>query len=334
MKKINKIIKNSLSNKLIVLGVIPFLLISFWVIASLMFNNKISFSVLLYKQSSNDIKIVTSETLLKGEKITGEFKAKENYLGLIILRFNKYVKHDFNSEDVLVFRLKEKGNRKWYHINNYRSGLLENNLLFPFGFSIINNSKNKIYQFEIESLLGNETNAARVNKKDLNLLTGYQFPKNEITSSKKSALKFLVKKTFTSLINIDFLLSSLVYLLPFIIYVFIYILSPWWKKNKNLRHTILIFTFFLILFDIFFIKEFYLGVLLTLIIIWIYFILKNKLNSKINFILVFILILLWSLLILLKINDFQNKINIWTYALLVIGLAQAILEEKGVLKDK
>lgn len=334
MKNMNKKIKKISINSFIFVGLLPFLLIVFWFISSLFLNNKISFSVLLYKQSQSDIKQIYSDKLLKGGKIAGEFKAKENYLGIVMLRFNNYVKHDFSSEDILLFKLREKGTKNWYYINNYRSGLLENNLLFPFGFPIIKDSKNKFYQFEIESLLGNDINAVELNKNNFTFLSGYQFPKSEILSSKKSTTKFLVKKSITSLTNLDFLLSSILYLLPFIIYVFIYILSPWWKRIKYLGYILFVLLLILIFSDIFFIKEFYIGVLISLILGWIHIIVKNKLESRVNFLFAFVLILLWVLLIELKITDFQNKINIWTYTFLVIGLVQAVLEEKGLLINK
>lgn len=332
--KINKIIKKNLFNKFLFLGVIPFLLISFWVIASLFFNNKISFSVLLYRQAQNDIKLVTSEKLLKGDKISGEFVAKENYLGLVMLRFNEYIKHDFKSEDVLAFRVKQKEDKNWYYINNYRSGLLENNLLFPFGFPVINNSKDRIYQFEIESLLGNETNAAEVSKNHLSLFTGYQFPKSEILSSKKATFNFLIKKSTISFTNLDFLLSSSLYLIPLIAYVFIYLMSLWWKKIKNLRVVLSRLLILLILLDIFIIKEVYIGVLSILIFGWVYSVIKNKFDSKINFLFVFLLILIWILFTVFDISEFQNKINIWAFTFLTIGLIHTVIEEKRVIKNK
>jgi hypothetical protein len=79
MKNINKKIKKISINNFIFVGLLPFLLIAFWFISSLIYNNKVSFSVLLYKQSNSDIKQISSDKLLKGGKIAGEFKAKENY---------------------------------------------------------------------------------------------------------------------------------------------------------------------------------------------------------------------------------------------------------------
>ena len=330
MKNIKRKINKIFLNKFITLGLLPILLIAFWFISSLFLNNKISFSVLLYKHSQSDIRQVSAEKLLKGNRIAGEFRSKDNYLGIVMLRFDEYVKPDSSGEDILAFRLKEKGSKDWYYFNNYRSGLLKNNLLFPFGFPVIEDSKDKIYEFEIESLLGNETNAAQVNKNNFNLFTGYQFPLVETISDSKATLYFLIKKSITSFTNIDFLLSSVLYLLPLIIYIII--LLPWWKKIKNFGLLLSGFFLFLIFLDMFFIKEVYLGVLTFLILGWIYCIVKNKFVSKINFFFVFMLILLWVLLIGLDIKEFQNKINIWVYAFLVIGIGKSIFEERRSTK--
>lgn len=314
--------------------IVPIILLFFWIICSLAFNNKISFSVLLYSQSNNDIKQLSSEKILKGGKISGEFQAKENYLGLIMLRFNDYVKHDYRSEDILLFKLKEKGTKQWEYVNNYKSGLLENNLLFPFGFPIINESKDKVYEFEVESLLGNDANAVEINKNNLTFLTGYQFPKNEILSGRIPTLKFFIKKSITSFTNLDFLLSSVVYALPLFIYLLIYVFSPWWKKNLSLRYALSSLFIIFIFLDIFFVKETYIGILIATILGWEYCIIKNRLASRINFILAFLLILIWLILIELQINEFQNKINIWVYALFVVGLVHSIIEERKATSKK
>jgi hypothetical protein len=328
MKRINK---KQLLNKFIFVGLIPIFLILFWLVASLFLNNKISFSVLLYKQPNQDIRQIPTGKLLKGDKITGQFQAQENYLGLVILRFNEYLKHDFNGEDILVFRLKEKDNKNWYFVGDYRSGLLENNSLFPFGFPVIDNSKSRTYQFEIDSLKGNQTNAVEVSKNNFDLLIGYQFPKKIILSTKQATIHFLLKKFITSFTNLDFLLSSTLYLFPFILYLLIYFISPWREIIKRLVFFITALVLFLIFSDIFILRETYLGLLVVLIIGWVYCIIKNKLDSRINFIFAAILILLWIILIQFKVNIFDNKINIWTYTFLVIGLIQSVLEEKKLI---
>lgn len=334
MKKIIKKIKKIFSNKLVAIGIIPFLLFTFWFMSSLFLNSKISFSVLLYKEPQNEIKQISSEKLLKGGKISGEFRAKENYLGIVMVRFNKYTKHDFTSEDILRFKLREKGTKSWYYLNDYRTGQLENNLLFPFGFPVIQDSKNRIYQFEIESILGNNINAVEVNKKNLAWLTGYQFPIIETFSDNRAAFNFLIKKTITSFTDIDFLLSSSLYMVPLIIYILVYILSPWLRRVKNFRYISPGILLTLIILDVFFVTEVYLGILTSLILGWSYCIAKFRLESKISFSIAFGFIILWTILIMLKITEFQNKINIWVYAFLVIGICHAIFEERRSIKNK
>lgn len=320
--------------KIVTSLIISMVLILVWVVASLFFNNKISFSVLMYTHNKSDIVSSPKEKLLKGDKIIGQFQAREDNLGIVILGFKSYVKYDFSGEDVFYFRIKEKGEREWVYVNSYRSGTLQHQLEYPFGFPIFEKSKDKTYEFEIESIYGNKKNAIELNTNNPSLITGYQFPKSEILSSKKSTLNFLIKKSITSFTNLDFLLSSILYLTPLIIYIFIYSMYPWWKKNKYLGFIPCALLLFLIPVDLFLIKEVYIGALLALILGWIYLIIRNKLESKINFIFAFILILLWVLLIKFNIDKFQNKINIWTYTFLIIGVVQAVLEEKRFIKNK
>lgn len=320
--------KYFLSKKIITLGLFPIFLILFWIICSLLFNNKISFSVLLYQQPSSDITSLPQGALLQGNKIKGEFKAKDNYLGLMMLKFAEYGKHDFSGEDVLVFRIKQKNDKNWYYSNTYRSGLLDNNLLFPFGFPVIDNSKDEIYEFEIESISGSKSNGVEINRNSTALFSGYQYPRYEITKNKKSTIGFILKKIYTSFTNLDFLLSSTLYLAPLLLYFGIYI---YLSTNSNLyilKPFINIFLFILILMDIFLTKEIYPGTLMSLGFVWIFLLRVNKKSSKYSFIFAIVLIFIWISIITLRINNFQNKINVWVYMLLIIGLFQAIIEER------
>lgn len=325
MENINKKLR---IRKSIFLGILTFILIGFWFISALLFNNKLSFSVILHKEAQVAVKQITSEKLHKGDKIKGEFRAKENYLGLILLKFDNYVKQDYNSEDTLIFKIRQKGDSDWYFTNKYKSGILVDNSLFPFGFPVINESKDKIYVFEVESLSGNDKNSVGINKDNPILITGYQFPRNEIFSSNNTTSNYLIKKTIYSFTNTDFLLSSVVFLLPLIIFFLIYVMTYYWKRIKHIGQVTLGILIVFILSDIFIIKDVYLGILMSLILGWIYILVKLKISSKINFIIALILILFWALLILFNINEFQNKINIWVYTFLAIGIGHAVFEEK------
>lgn len=315
--------KKILSNKFIAYILIPLVLVLFWLISSLLFNKQISFSVLEYGENNPPQSV--SGKLLKGEKISGNFIAKENNLGIIIVRFNRYVKPDYRGEDVLSFKLKENNAKDWYYFNNYRSGLVESQLLFPFGFPVIDNSKGKEYHFEIESLFGNATNALEISKDMPVLITAYQIPRNEITGSKLRLISFIFKKTLNSLASFDFLLSSIIFLLPLLFYVL-------WKfilKKSALSRKIFSFAvILLIFFDIFLIKEVYIGILLGLIIGLIYAIKSNRFKSYFTFKWVVFLIFFWAILIYLNISNFSNKLNIWVFTFLVIGVGQMLLEEK------
>ena len=315
--------KKILSNKIVAYILIPIALALFWFFCALLFNKQISFSILEYGESKPPQSV--NGKLFKGEKISGDFIAKENDLGIIIVRFNKYVKPDFRGEDVLSFKLKEKGAKDWYYFNNYRSGSVENQLLFPFGFPVVENSKGKEYQFEIESLFGNSSNALEISKDMPVLITAYQFPKSEITASKLRFLSFLIKKTITSLTSFDFILSSVLFMLPLIFYiVWLLFLKKFTFAGKFLTFALII----LVLLDTFFIKEVYIGILLGLIAGFMYAIKANKITSRYIFSLVIILISLWTVLIYLNMSSFSTKLNIWVYVFMVMGVGRMLLEEK------
>ncbi len=331
MKKINRQILKFFSNKNVSFILVPFLLIIFWVICSLLFNKQISFSVLEYGHEKNSISQKPIGKLLKGETITGQFTAKNNYLGIVLLRFNRYIKPDYRGEDVLSFRLKEKGAKDWYYYNNYRSGLVENQLLFPIGFPVIFDSKNKVYVFEIKSLFGNNTNALELSNSNPILLTGYQLPKSEIFGSKLRIIKFLFEKTINSFTNLDFIFNSTIFLLPLILYILWQLIL---KKLGFVKQFFSFLTILLIILDIFLLKEVYVGILLGLIIFWIISVKLYKLESSVSFFMSLILIVIWLIIIFWHLGSwFENKINIWTYFFFVLGVVQAIIEEKNKSKS-
>src|SRR3989344_5614403 len=99
--KVKKSLLKILGNKYTGLVFIPIVLLIFWWALSLFFNDKISFSVLVYSQDSSLIKQTNKGKLFKEDKIFGEFKAKDNHLGIVLLRFKEFVKPDYRGEDVL-----------------------------------------------------------------------------------------------------------------------------------------------------------------------------------------------------------------------------------------
>jgi len=269
------------------------------------------------------MKSIPSYKLLKGEKIIGEFRAKENDLGIIMVRFNNYIKPDFASEDTVLFKVKEENQNKWYYVGEYRSGSFEHQDYYPFGFPIIANSQGKVYQFEIVSLSGNSNNALEVNRNQPILLTGYQFPKSEIFGSKFKIVSFLIKKSFYSFTNLNFIFSSTIYLLPLFFYLLLFLIN----RHLSLAHYLPFLVMSLILIDIFAVNSVFLGFLFGLVGLWILSIIIYKLNYSTSFVYALILIFIWVLTVILGHKEFENKLNIWVYAFILIGTAQLFWEE-------
>ena len=301
--------------------ILPFILVSFWFVAALFLNNKYSFTTLIYQYSKQQFINYPQGKLLKGEIIQGEIKSADNYLGMITIRFKDYVKHDYNEEDNINFRIKEKGTSSWYYSNNYKSGIIENSINFPFGFPAISNSKNKDYIFEITSLEGNDNNSIELDTDRPQLTAVHKYPKEVIIASSKSIVSFLFKKIVTSFTNIDFLLNSILFFIPLFVY---FSRKGLFRIIKQLPVVILLF----VCADIFLLKDVYIGLVLLLEIGWLISIFQYHIDSKSSFSVAFIFFMIWMPLMYLDTKYIQNKLNIWVYFFLLMGVLQAFLEEK------
>ncbi len=130
--------------------------------------------------------------LLKGQKVTGSFTASENNLGLVLLRFYNFERI---SKDKVIFRIKENGSKDWYYTNIYKVDQFQPNEYFTFGFSPIENSKGKQYDFEIESTAGKPKNAIGISTTFPQIGAAYQFTKTQLSQNKILAVRFFIKKS-------------------------------------------------------------------------------------------------------------------------------------------
>lgn len=132
-------------------------------------------------------------------KIIGEFKAKHNNLGTISLKLD-VTKSDPNNH--IIFKIKNKNQNDWFYENTYPtdSSLQNNNIFFPFGFPIINNSKNETYRIEISSTDGKIESIISPKNKNPIFLNKYSFPKTFLLKNKNEIPKFIFSKT-KSLLN-------------------------------------------------------------------------------------------------------------------------------------
>ncbi|MFA6550626.1 MAG: hypothetical protein WCT36_04725 [Candidatus Gracilibacteria bacterium] len=85
--------------------------------------------------------------LSQGVTVSAEFRATESQLGIISFRFQK---PDSQTASSVVFRIKEKGRSAWYYEHEYTANQLHENNWYPFGFPILEQSRGKVYQMEIE----------------------------------------------------------------------------------------------------------------------------------------------------------------------------------------
>lgn len=335
-----KTIRKPFGRRIIKWVLIPCLLLLLWVFFGVIYSSYKSFTVIQYPYYKDQNNNFSNEWLLKGKKISAAFVAKEDNLGIVELRLGNVPTVDYEVEDVITFKLKEKGDKAWLYENTYKSGAMDSNSFYPFGFEPIKDSKGKTYVFEIQSQNGTASNAIRTGRSNLAYFSKYKFTKDEVFSNNTDLLEFVYKKIFTFFTNIDALLSSSVFLLPFSFYIA-------WKSfgkkgpSRNAlfsssrskikgrvieRNLFTIIVLVLIFADIFFSEGLTNGFMLGLLGLWIINIYLTGVTSKVTFTLAFIIITLSVISIYFHWSIFIDKSSAFGYFLIVIGFVQSMVE--------
>lgn len=156
-------------------------------------------------------------------KISGKFKAKNNHLGIISVRFNT---HFHVNNDYLQFSIKEEGDSTWYYTAKYKVDQFQNGQYFPFGFPVIENSQGKSYQIEIQSLGGNP-NKIISHYQGSQFLSKYSFSKSFLKQDIKQIPLFIFNKILSFLRYLDLWEYLIVIICSTILYIFLEL------KNKN-----------------------------------------------------------------------------------------------------
>jgi len=318
----------SLSNLLIEWLIIPIFLFSIWIVLSFVYlaeyinKEDYSFSVLSKNHEYNPIQQAS-----QGNVITGEFRANEDYLGVVLLRFN-------TSQTVtnapLAFKIKEKGAKEWYHESETNTKHIQYLPLLPFGLPIIENSQGKTYVYTV--FTNKELEIITVSKEIPTVVTKYQFPKAELLADSNFLLYFLQQKAIYIIQNSYFLLVSIMYLMPFVLYVVFIPLLPESYLPKPIRKIIsklttsyrhkskpLFYLMLAILSSIFFIP-FKSDILYGLLILFsFYFIKKNNISVQFSFVLALGFILLSFSLLILQLASVAEKAVTWAVIFLIIG---------------
>lgn len=312
--------------------------------------------------------------LVDGTPVTGEFKASDNNLGAVALRIK-----DLNAETVsdnfhIYFRIKEQGEKTWYSSNSYKGGQFHDLDLFPFGFPLIANSKNKIYTVELYSKGATSENALTIDTRQ-KIVGEYLLQKSDLKKP-ANALRYIEGKLIYLFHNIGGVFSVLVYFLP--LYGYFYLLAekertgiPFWVsvilfipfirkafispfvtcinyllrllyKGKIIEEykpvqtipSTNILLFFVILVDIFLIDKTNNFLLFIILVFWGLSLELHKLRIQSSFLLAGGFLLLSLLLLLVHLDSFAEQSAIWAYLFLVIGVMHTVIILRLAKKKK
>lgn len=255
-----------------------------------------------------------SYDLMSGKTFSQEINSKHDNLGIIAIRFQTFNRIN---NDTVVFRIKENTDQGWYYSANYNTDQFQDRELFPFGFPIINNSKDKIYKIEVESKFGSDSSHVRIDNLAPSIFSKHKYQLRRNGQDSIGAVLFLLLKFQNIVTNISILYPILLYFLPFsvqILYIIIF------KRKAPHPANILFFPVMLLIF------RYYLGLAeppswnLTIIILWnlslILFFPYSKINLKIS-----ALLLACAFYFLVENNIPQvEKVMYWFITAIIMGI--------------
>lgn len=296
--------------------VILFLIIIGFILSLVhLFNIENAFTVLSYSQDKPNAKVLvnTPEYITLG----GSFRAVENNLGSFMFRLNL---SPHLGGELFEFKIKEKGQKQWYYTQKNRISSRGFDPLFPVGFPIIANSKNKMYEYEITIY---EELVSFPNKNLLQITdfkTKYQYPKNMLLSDKEALYEYMIKKIDNVVSSAHFASIPLFYFLPaiYLIYLRFFQLS--------------LFKFYTLFSFVVFTEIFYLPVIIDIfyiitIVLWIHYCYFFKIDERISFVISIFLIGITSFSSLIAGNTIPaEKASIWAYMFLLGGVILLIMK--------
>lgn len=310
-------------------------LILFWILASTLLINKVSFSVMTFdthNQVGNKDQVFK---LTQGNNYRGTFKAEDNNLGLVIVQLEP--RHLAKSSENLTFKLREEGSKKWDFQQSYSINLFDSQPSFSFGIPVVPNSSNKSFTFEL-SLKNIRSDNYLLIKNPNNFVTGYKYSKEQITGSKLSLIRFTYNKILGSFSDVDFVFHSSIYLFPLIAFlIFVLILKNAKpieikkikvKKVKFVGHYLKYLILIFVTAELLFPQILLLPRSYIVIIIWFAALFFIKFKSSTSFKISFALIVVWIVLIPFGLLNLQENLNVLVYFSFATGIVQLLVEEK------
>lgn len=334
MKRFTILIRN-MEKSTISMVIMCILLLLLGALLTIIYSSYGAISVLSYPpNSNNDYMQSHKNEIIKGEVIKGQFMARENNLGIVLVRFYNFEKI---SDDSLTFSIKEKGQQKWFYEQNYKVNQFQPDKFFTFGFPLISDSKGKTYEFQLKSLYGKKGNGIGISTISPTFITQYQFTKNELLNNKFLLINHLVKKFINAFMGTDFKISSIIYFLPFISFVTLNIclkkiLSSSAKNKKyfyGLSTVFLIFNIILIFCNILFVRQLSSNIaVIILLVVWLWISFTYHFDSSITFLFAFIFLFFCPIMVAFNSEEIAQRTAIWTYYFLCTGIIQQLVQSK------
>lgn len=327
-----------LSKRLVKWGLIPIILLSIWAVLTVVYVKKTSgLNILTYKYHKNEFKPFKSSRILKGEILRAEIKSKAKNLGIISVRFNNF---DHISDDIMIYRVREKGQKNWYYQNQHSVGQFQPHGLFTFGFPLIPYSEGKVYQFELESKKGTPKESVALSILEPVLVTKHEYGREALMTNKDLLREFIFRKIDNLITDTDFIVSSLIYILPLLFYVLTFIffekpgkflnrkVSYFQKEQTRLKGQFklvsipLLFT----ILDVVFVSQINHTILIVITSVWIFILINFKLDSRISFVASLFFLGLSPFLLIVHLEAFAEKAALWAYMFLLVGTVHQIGE--------
>lgn len=129
-----------------------------------------------------------------------QIKSQENNLGIIAM----HVKHELgtkNTQNTLIFHIKEKDARGWYATTSYKLNTMGDGLNHPFGFPQISNSKGKTYDVELQLNSYNTPDYVSIDTSGNSIRTVYLIDKSQLLKNPSQFITFTQKKIFAVFYN-------------------------------------------------------------------------------------------------------------------------------------
>lgn len=318
-----KVLKLIYKNRLIKWVVIPITLIFFWFITTILFNPYAPFTTIIYKHSSSHFSEYHQGMLLKGQQIKGVFTGEENNLGIIGIKIRGGVSVNADDQESLQFELKERKGSSLLYSNTYNVGQIRENEYLIFGFPKIIDSKGKDYEFTLTSLNGDLKNSLDLHKEEDFFISKYVYSARSLKSVRALSM-FLEARMRMLFLNIEALLVSSIYFLPFLFYITLIGFSKTFKSKLGSL------TLSLIVLSIIFIPDIYTGIVLGLLGLWIIAVIKDKVTYQYTLgAVIFFYVLSGIFAAFTRIPEVDSS-SLWGYLLLVVGVVQLIIQERRI----